>query len=423
MAATVNMPKLGFDMAEGTLVRWMRAEGEEIKKGEVLAEIETDKATVEVESTLEGTVRKLLVEAGTSVPVGTPIAVVGGREEEIELEHLTGLAQGGAQAPSPEREARSALGTSGRPQPGPTAADEGRRLPAGIRASPLARKMAEQGGIDLRGLKGSGPGGRITKRDLPVLAATAGRPTESARARRLAPLAEEGRGIRPEVSTPLNRLRQTIGRRMAEAKQQIPHFYVIHEYRLDPLLSLRAQVNTLLPERESLSVTDFLVKAVALALLDFPNLNSSIAEGQIVTHGSINVGVAVALEGGLLNVVCREADVKALRTISAELRGMISRAREGKVRAQDIEGSTFTVSNMGMMEVDSFVAIINPPEAAILAVGSIREVPVVEQGEMRIGHRMKATLSADHRVTDGAEAARFLQVLAGYLEQPLQLMI
>ncbi|MGA2820740.1 MAG: dihydrolipoamide acetyltransferase family protein [Anaerolineales bacterium] len=428
MAALVNMPKLGFDMAEGTLVRWLRAEGEEIKKGEVLAEIETDKATVEVESSLGGIVRKLLVEAGASVPIGTPVAVIGGRDEQIDLADLIGK-PGKAEragAPSTETGAEPVGRGEAAVPPVPARPDNGRGLPGGVRASPLARKMAEEGGIDLQRLKGTGPGGRITKRDLQTMQSTpagARAPAELAPGATLTPLRTGALPPRTERRAPLKRLHQAIGRRMTESKQQIPHFYVTHEFNMGPLMALRAQVNAFLPEQERLTVNDFLVKAVALALLDFPNLNASIQGDEVVTHGSVNVGVAVAVEGGLLNVVCQEADLKPLRLISAELRGMIAKAREGKVRSQDVEGSTFTISNMGMLEVENFIAIINPPEAAILAVGSIVEVPVVEQGEVRIGERMKATISADHRVTDGSEAARFLQTLARHLEEPLQLVI
>jgi len=428
MAAMVNMPKLGFDMAEGTLVRWLRAEGEEIKKGEVLAEIETDKATVEVESSLGGIVRKLLVEAGASVPIGTPIAVIGGRDEQINLAELIGKPEKGEGAGAPSSE--SGAGPVGRAEatvPAVAARPEGGPgLPGGVRASPLARKMAEESGIDLQTLKGTGPGGRITKRDLQAgQPAHAGglAPADLAPGVRLTPVRRaEALPARIERRAPLKRPRQAIGRRMTESKQQIPHFYITHEF-MAPLMSLRARINAFLPEQERMTINDFLVKAVALALLDFPNLNASIQGNEVVTHGSINVGVAVAVEGGLLNVVCQEADLKPLRLISAELRGMIARAREGKVRSQDVEGSTFTISNMGMLEVENFIAIINPPEAAILAVGSILEVPVAEKGEVRIGERMKATISADHRVTDGSEAARFLQSLARHLEEPLHLVI
>jgi pyruvate dehydrogenase E2 component (dihydrolipoamide acetyltransferase) len=222
---------------------------------------------------------------------------------------------------------------------------------------------------------------------------------------------------------PLNRLRAAIGRRMVEAKQQTPHFYVTRQYDVAALLELRAQLNALLPDEEKISVNDFIVKAAALALRQFPNLNASLQNDQIVRHGAVNIGVAVAVEGGLLTVVCRDADRKPLRQIAMEVRAMAARAREGKVRPEDIEGSTFSISNLGMFDVEHFIAIINPPEAAILAIGSAQETPVVKDGQIQPGWRMKATISVDHRVSDGAEAARFLQALAPYLEQPLRLLV
>jgi pyruvate dehydrogenase E2 component (dihydrolipoamide acetyltransferase) len=230
---------------------------------------------------------------------------------------------------------------------------------------------------------------------------------------------------RQDEVVPLSRLRAAIGRRLVEAKQQVPHFYVTHEYDMGAAMALRKQINALLPEDQRVSVNDFIVRAAALALRVFPNLNASIdlANNQIVRHGQINVGVAVAVENGLLTVVCKDTDQKTLRYIAVEVRGLAGRAREGKVRPDDIEGSTFSISNLGMFDVDEFIAIINPPEAAILAIGSVREVPVAVDGEIKIGLRMKATISVDHRVSDGAEAARFMQELAKYLEEPVRLMI
>jgi pyruvate dehydrogenase E2 component (dihydrolipoamide acetyltransferase) len=210
---------------------------------------------------------------------------------------------------------------------------------------------------------------------------------------------------------------------MTEAKQQVPHFYITHEYDMAALLSLRQQVNAFLPDDEKTSVNDYILKAVSLALREYPNLNASLSGDQVVRHGQVNVGVAVAVEGGLLTVVCRDTDRKSVRMISADVRSMVARAREGKVKVDDIEGSTFSVSNLGMFEVEHFIAIINPPEAAILAVGSVRDVPVVENGQVVPGKRMKATISVDHRVSDGAEAAQFLQALKKYLEEPLRLMV
>jgi pyruvate dehydrogenase E2 component (dihydrolipoamide acetyltransferase) len=212
---------------------------------------------------------------------------------------------------------------------------------------------------------------------------------------------------------------------MTEAKQRVPHFYVTHEYDLAPLMALREQVNQSLPEREKISVNDFIIKAAALTLREFPNLNASLDEqnNQIIQHGAVNIGVAVAVEGGLLTVVCRDADLKPLRQVASEVRVMVQRARDGKVRPDDIEGSTFSVSNLGMYDVEHFIAIINPPEAAILAAGSAREVPVIKDGQVVPGWRMKATISVDHRVSDGAEAARYLQSLAKYLERPISLLL
>ncbi len=210
---------------------------------------------------------------------------------------------------------------------------------------------------------------------------------------------------------------------MVEAKQQIPHFYVTRAYHLDALLTLRKQINEMLPEEQRVSINDFIVKAAALCLRQFPNLNASLNDEEIIQHGSINIGVAVAVEGGLLTVVCREADRKNLRVIANEVRAMARRARDLKVRPEDIEGSTFSLSNLGMFEVENFSAIINPPEAAILAVSSAQEIPVIKDGQISAGWRMKATISVDHRVSDGAEAARFMQALAPYLEQPLSLLV
>ena len=418
MAEVVIMPKLGFDMAEGTLVRWVIAEGEPVAKGAVLAEIETDKATVEVESAFDGFVLKHLVPQGESVPINTPIAVVGAQGESVDP------GAGGAKAAPPKSEAAPQAASETTPagaaapaadhpvQPAETAG-----LPGGLRASPLARRMAFEKKVDLSAIQGSGPGGRITKRD--VEAYLAKPPAVPSPARPAVASAREERRI------PLTRLRSAIARRMVEATSTVPHFFVTHEYDMAAVMELRKQANALLPEEEKLSVNDFIIKAVALALRETPNLNASVdlAKGEIVQHGQVHVGVAVALESGLLTIVCQDADLKPLRQIGGEVRSMVNRAREGKVRPDDIEGSTFTISNLGMFDVEHFTAIINPPEAAILAVGSVRQAPVVIDGELKVGTRMKATLSVDHRVSDGAEGARFLQVLAQYLESPVRLLL
>ncbi|MCX6027287.1 MAG: dihydrolipoamide acetyltransferase family protein [Chloroflexi bacterium] len=415
MADIVIMPKLGFDMAEGTLVRWVRQVGESVAKGEVLAEIETDKATVEVESGFSGVVRQQLVEAGTSVLIGSPIAVIGTADEVIDLAKIAAPSSGAASAASAPA-----------PAPQAPAAVVAEPAPAGrAAASPLARRLAAEAGLDLAKVRGTGAGGRITRKDVEAArGAPVARPaTGAGPSASLRPLAFTPEPAGEDKRVPLTRLRQAIGRRMTEAKQQLPHFYVTHEYRMEALMAVRAQANAYLAEAERLSVNDFLVKAVALCLREFPNLNASLAGDAVVQHAEVNVGVAVAVEGGLLTVVTREADRKPLRLLARETREMVARAREGKVRPADVEGSTFTVSNLGMFEVEHFIAIINPPEAAILAVGSVREVAVVEGGVVKSGLRMKATLSADHRVTGGAEGARFLQALAQYIENPAGLLL
>lgn len=412
MAETISMPKLGFDMREGVLVRWVKNEGETINKGDVLAEIETDKATVEVESSASGVVRRLLASQGDSVPVGMPIAIVGTADEKIdEVQH-----------PAASQPVTGGQTQKTENQPVQVQVAEG---PSGIvKASPLAKKVAREGKVDLSKIQGSGPGGRIVRRD--VEAALAGGPPAASVGRQpvLAPMT-----FSPPMPVPgdqvirTTKLRQAIGRRMVESKQNLAHFYVSHEFKMESLMSVRNQLNGYLPDGEKISVNDFIVRAAALALRQFPNLNASLNGTEVIRYGHINLGVAVTVEGGLLTVVCQDADQKSLRQISAELKIMAARAREGKVKPDDVEGSTFSTSNLGMYDVENFAAIINPPEAAILAIGSAREVAVVEEGQIKSGWRMKATISVDHRVSDGAEAARFMQALAGFLENPARLLV
>ena len=408
MAEAVNMPKLGFDMAEGKLVRWMLSEGERVEKGQVLAEIETDKATVEVEASISGTVLKHVIEEGTIVPIGNPIAIVGDEGEDFDLEALLGSVP----APLPEV-VNDTPSTSPQPEPATAELLEGNgKLPGGVRASPLARKLAKDLGVPLGAIAGSGSGGRIVKKDVETAASG---PTSTRMT---------GSGILRETErVPLSKLRGVIGRRMASSKQQVPHFYVTTEIDAEPFMTMRKEYNEILAEDEKISVNDFIVKAAALALREFPNLNASLDGDSVVRHGEVNIGIAVAVPDGLLTVVAREADQKPLPSISAEVRAMAERAREGKVHQEDIEGSTFTVSNLGMFDIDHFIAIINPPEATILAVGGVQERPVVRDGQIVAGMRLKATISADHRVTDGAEAAQWLQSFKDLLEHPLRLVV
>jgi pyruvate dehydrogenase E2 component (dihydrolipoamide acetyltransferase) len=412
MAELISMPKLGFDMAEGTLVEWVKKAGDSVAEGEVIAVIETDKANVEVTSFKAGVLRQLLVEAGTSVPIGKPIAVIGSADEVIDLAAL-GVQEGAPQVRKEERAVPAA--------PAPAA-------PAAIKtgpvfASPVARRMADELGIDLRQVPGSGPEGRVVKRDIeeyvkrrdqaPQKAPPLPIPTPS-----YPPTGEEYR------AEPLTPMRQTIARRMTESKQQAPHFYVTIDVDMEAAMGLREQLNALLPEGERISVNDLVVKAAAIALQKFPRLNASFAGEEIRIHDQINVGIAVARDVGLLTTVIRDCDKKSLGQIARDARELVGRAREGRMRAEDMVGATFTISNLGMFDVESFVAIINPPQAAILAVGTVKRVPVVNaDGQLAAGTRMKATISADHRVTDGAEAARFMQAFKAVLEQPMQLVL
>jgi len=417
MAEVVIMPKLGFDMAEGILVRWIISEGEPVKKGQVIAEIETDKATVEVEALANGIVHKHLISEGTITPVGTPIAVIGAPDETVDLDALLSELETPSPGTAPEP-AVEATPTVVETAPVVEAEAGDGRSPGGFGASPLARKMARELGLNLASIRGTGPGGRIVKRDIERSMQEgyvgAGAPEPG-----ILPSLPPGETVR----VPLSRLRSTIGKRMVAAKQQAPHFYITMDVDAGPMTAFRAEANEMLPEGEKLSLNDFIVKAAALALRDFPNLNASLDGDHIVRHGEINVGVAVAVDEGLLTVVCREADRKPLPMLSREIREMVDRTRQGKVRPDDIEGSTFTVSNLGMFGVDHFIAIINPPEAAILAIGGVREEPVFEDGQIVKGLRVQCTLSGDHRVTDGAEAARWLQVFKDHLEHPLRFFL
>jgi pyruvate dehydrogenase E2 component (dihydrolipoamide acetyltransferase) len=410
MAETINMPKLGFDMAEGTLVRWVKKTGEMVNKGEVLAEIETDKATVEVESSASGVVRKLLVDEGAVVPVNTPIAIVGASDEKIDLPSVDG---GPMTVPAP---ALPTVDRGPRTVVSPSTVDGPSSI---VKASPLAKKIARDRRVDLSQVRGTGPGGRIVRRDIEAALQTVDRGPQTV----VLPSTVYRPSSAVDETISLTKLRQAIARRMAESKTTVPHFYVTHEYKMDSLLEVRRQLNNALPENEKVSVNDFIVKAVALTLRQFPNLNATFQGDKLLRHGQVNIGVAVAVEGGLLTVVCKDADAKPLRQVAVEVKAMAARAREGKVHSEDIEGSTFSISNLGMFDVDEFIAIINPPEAAILAVGSAREVPVVDGGLVKPGWRMKATVSVDHRVSDGAEAAKFMQALAVYLEEPVRLLV
>ncbi|NLF65417.1 MAG: 2-oxo acid dehydrogenase subunit E2 [Chloroflexi bacterium] len=442
MAEYIVMPKLGFDMREAELVSWLKEEGEPVEKGEIIAEIESDKATLELEAQAGGILLKKLEEAGAVVPVGANIAIVG--EEGEDISSMVGGGEAAAppapaeEAPGPAAATEAAARTPEAPAapaaapapateapPAPAAGEAvSDEFPDGVRATPVARRIAGEHELDLRQVTGTGPGGRIRKADVEAFLERGPAPEPAAPVAEpaAAPAAPVAAGPdTTEVKT--SRMRKAIARRMTESKTTVPHFYVTTAVDMDAALALRKQINELLPEEQKVTVNDLIVKAAALALRDFPNINASFAGDTLIRHNNINVGTAVAVEGGLMTVVQKNTDTSTLSTIAADNKRMIAGAREGKVGVDDIEGATFTVSNLGGYDVDHFIAIINPPEAAILAVGTAAKVPVVRDGEIVIGTQMKATISADHRVTDGAEAARFMQRFKEILEQPMLLLI
>lgn len=437
MATKVIMPKLGFDMSSGRVVRWLKKEGDPVRKGEALLEIETDKATVEVQAEADGVLGKILVSEG-DVPVGEPVGeiVEAGATTDAPARQATV-----AVAPKPDEPSEKPYPTRQMPQP-PPPTDKTRGQPPPdmqvgvesakgappaakerIDASPLAKRMAAELGIDLHMVKGSGPNGRITKEDIEAYQATEPKaPTPAIpreRERETAPAPAPTAGEKP-----LTRMRQAIARRMTESKGPIPQFYLTTDVDIAAGMVLVNQMNAAGKEEElRVSPMTLVIKACALALRKFPNLNASFGGDKIIVHDEINIGVAVAVEGGLLTPVIPHCDQKSVAQIAREVRAAAERARSGRMSREDLTPGTFSVSNLGPWDIDHFIAIINPPEAAILALGTAKEVPVVENSQIKIGVRMKLTLSADHRVTDGAEGARFLQEVKRLLQTPMSLLL
>ncbi len=400
MATNLIMPSLGFDMTEGKLARWLKQEGERIEKGQPIAEIETEKATVEIEASASGVLRKIIVPPDKTVPIGTIIGVIGEPNEALpETAPAAAPAMATATAPTPPRDngQRDVV----------VAPSEER-----IKASPIARKMAAEAGIDLAAIKGTGPGGRVMDRDVQAAIAAHAVPRTVT-----APVAPSS------ATVPLNKMRQAIARRMTESKTTAPHFYVTVVIDMAEAMKMREQLNAAAPEEEKISVNDLIVAAVARALLKFPTFNASYRNDALEMHPQINVGIAVALDDGLITPVLRDADKKSLKTIAQESRALSERARANRLRADDLTGGTFTVSNLGMFGVDEFSAIINPPQAAILAVGAVTRQPIAVGGEVQIAPLMKATLSVDHRVADGAQAARFMREFKTLLANPMNLLM
>ena len=425
MAEFIKMPTLGFDMEEGAMGTWLKQVGDPVSKGDVLAEIESDKVTQELQARAEGVLLTILAETGDLVPVGANLGIIGAEGEDIAAM----LAEAGASTTAPVATAAVVEeATSAQAAPVAAAATVpvsnavSEEFPGGVKATPVARRVAAEHGVNLAQVGGSGPDGRIRKSDVEsfLTSPQVAVPAVSAPVPAVSIPAIAGDDME---EVPLTRMRQAIARRMVESKTTVPHFYVTNEIDMAPAFALRKQINDSLEPEEKVTVNDLIVKAAGLALRKFPNINASFAGDKIIKHKRINVGTAVSVEGGLLTVVQKDTDSASISKIARDHKGMIARARDGKVQPSDVEGSTFTVSNLGGFDVDNFIAIVSPPNAAILAVGSARQVPVVVDGELAIGTRMKLTISADHRVTDGVEAAQFLQAVKETLEDPLKLLL
>jgi pyruvate dehydrogenase E2 component (dihydrolipoamide acetyltransferase) len=429
MAIKIEMPKLSDTMEEGVIASWNVKEGDLVEAGDIIAEVETDKATMEVEAFDEGTVLKILVEAGDAVPLGGLMAVLGEEGEDISdiLEEATSSDSGSAEEKVEDQETETtsknkseASETGGAtltsPKSGSTSDSDESSESTGaygrILASPLARKIAEDKGIDLSNVTGSGPNGRIIKADIEDY-------KEEAPAAAPAPTQSFESLESKEVK--VSQMRKAIARRLSESKFTNPHFYETIDIDMKAAMAARSSMNE--ANDVKISFNDIVVKACSIALTRHQSVNSSWHGDVIKEHGDVHVAVAVAIDEGLMTPVIRHSDKKGLLQISSETRELAGKARDRKLQPEEMEGSTFTISNLGMFGIEEFTAIINPPNACILAVGAIRDVPVVENGEVVPGKRMKVTLSSDHRIVDGAKAAEFLNTVRNLLENPLSMLL
>ncbi len=444
MPINITMPALSPTMEEGNLAKWLVKEGDKVSPGDVIAEIETDKATMEVEAVDEGTVAKIVVAAGTQgVKVNSLIAVLAGEGEDASAAAAApAAAPAKAEAAPAKAEAAPAQAAAAPAAAGPAPVSaSGER----IFASPLARRLASQNGLDLKAIAGSGPHGRIVQRDIEAAlksgtgkaapaaaAAPAEAPKAAAAAAPAGPSKEQVLKLFAEGSyelVPHDGMRKTIAKRLTESKQTIPHFYVSLDCELDALLALRTQLNDAAPKSKDgkpaykLSVNDMVIKAMALALRDVPDANVSWTDDAMVKHKHADVGVAVSIPGGLITPIIRSAEQKALSTISNEMKDLGQRAKDRKLKPEEYQGGTTAVSNMGMMGVKSFSAVVNPPHATILAVGAGEQRPVVRNGALAVATVMTVTLSTDHRCVDGALGAELLGAFKGYIENPMSMLV
>lgn len=424
MAEIVYMPKLSDTMTEGVVAEWHKKVGDTVKSGELLAEIETDKATMEFESFYDGVLLHIGVEKGQTVPVNVLLAIIGNAGEDVQAL----IAQAGSSAPAeaPKAEvATPAPAPASTPAPTPTpvaaapvstpsapVAVSNTNATGRILASPLAKKLAEEKGVDLAFIAGTGEGGRITKRDVDHYV------PYNAPARTATPVTV---GVESFTDEPISQMRKTIARRLAESKFTAPHFYLTISIDMDNAIAARKSMNN--EEGVKVSFNDMVVKAVAMALRKHPTVNSSWLGDVIRTNHHVNIGVAVAVEDGLLVPVVRFADNKGLMEIGNEVRTFAQKAKDKKLQPADWEGNTFTISNLGMFGIEQFTAIVNPPDSCIMAVGGISQVPVVKNGQVVPGNVMKVTLSCDHRVVDGASGSSFLQTFKQYMENPVTMLV
>jgi pyruvate dehydrogenase E2 component (dihydrolipoamide acetyltransferase) len=424
MATNILMPALSPTMTEGTLTRWLKKEGEDVRAGDVIAEIETDKATMEVEAVDEGVLGRILVADGTEgVKVNEPIAILVDQGEAVPS------AAPAPAKPTPAAPKQEAKAPEPPPRPAPPQSGNGHDAAAGERifVSPLARRMAKQAGLDIAGLKGSGPNGRIVKADIEG-ALQKGAPAAPQRAPAPAPVARPPAPIAaPHTLVPHSSIRKVIARRLTEAKSTIPHFYVSMDVEIDALIKLMGELNAKSPKEGPdvylITINDLVIKASAAALRRVPTVNAAWTDDGMALFDDVDISVAVAIPDGLITPIVRRADQKGLATISREMKDLAGRARAGKLKPEEFQGGGFSISNMGMFGVSEFAAIINPPQAAILAVAAGQKRPVVKHDALGIATVMTCTLSVDHRVVDGALGARWLREFKRIVEDPLSLLL
>ena len=411
MAEVITMPRLSDTMTDGTVAVWHKKVGDQVSEGDLLAEIETDKATMEFESFQEGVLLHIGVEEGKMAPVDSILAVLGEKGEDIADLLKNGVAEQSAEVPEKSKEAAQNIQDDLDKTESASMFAEQPTEDVRLKASPLAKKMASEKGIDLKTVSGSGDGGRIVKKDIEFFVPSAAIPRS--------PIALVSGGERFE-EVPVSQMRKTIAKRLTESKFTAPHFYLTIDVDMD---RAHEQREALKHEGVKVSFNDLVIKASAMALKNHPQVNSSWMDDSIRINHHVHMGVAVAVEDGLLVPVVRHADMKGLQTISTEVREMAGKAREKKLQPSDWEGNTFTISNLGMFGIEEFTAIVNPPDACILAVGAIREEAVVKNGAVAVGRRMKMTLSCDHRVVDGATGSAFLKELKENLELPIRMLL